>query len=66
LNSEPKSVQVDLFGTLAIGGAAAFQRQPEECPNRRAFAGMIVAVRIGIGFDEPAPCSAFIRVAVLV
>ena len=51
-----EAVQVDVFHSLVgFAGCTAFERQAQEGEQAGFIAVVVVAVRIGVGFDEPAP-----------
>src|SRR5262245_48377102 len=56
----PKTVQIDVFALLRLAGSAAINRQPQVRPETRLLTGHVEAVGVHIGFQKPAPASAFI------
>jgi len=57
-DAEAEAVHVDVFAALAFAGGTALERQAQKAPEAGAVAGVVLAGRVGVGFDEPAPDAA--------
>src|SRR6478736_5838913 len=52
---EAEPVQVDVLAALAFAGVSAVKRQPQEGPDARLLAGVVIPVGVGVGLDHPPP-----------
>lgn len=52
-------MEVDVLALVAFTGAAAFQARSQKSPQAHRLTGMVVAIGIGIGFQQPAPVASF-------
>src|SRR5438046_2527425 len=58
-NAEAKSFEIDVFAFIRFARSAAFYRDSQETPECERFAGVIIAIVVGIPFEQPAPRTPF-------
>ena len=52
---QPESLQVDVLALVGFLGAAAVDGEPQVGPQAQRLTGVVVAVRVGVAFQQPAP-----------
>src|SRR5207253_1837207 len=57
-DAQAEALQVDVLTLVRLAGAAAVEADAQEAPQRQRLAGVVVAVVVGVGLQQPAPGAA--------
>src|SRR3712207_2356647 len=55
--AQSESIQINVLALLAVVGAAAVDGEAEVGPQAGGFAGVVVAVVVGVTLQQPAPAA---------
>src|SRR5437016_3435084 len=58
-DANAEAFEVDVFALFRIARAAAIDADAYDAPQAGGFAGVVVAVGIGVAFEQPAPGASF-------